>query len=224
VRFAHPRTIVLWTVAVAALLYAIDAALGPKALDGAYAPPDADATDAPTLQLWMHAVDCPGCLDPIAEPLLDLAFLGDPVLARRPATAGGVAPEESTLGATLQRVDVPILDLATFDWTLVRATLSTSGIAIDHAHVSGLDHYRVEVTTPRVSGPSNVSQVTDALSASVASARPRGFFAWLDSVVAQEGKVTFYPRLDAPADLVEVDGALFGVGYVGQAVTLVRGD
>lgn len=223
--FVAPSRIGILAVVVAALLFGADAALAPRALDGAYRPPEAVHTDSPTLQIWMHRVCCAGCVFDLAEVLAALPHLGPASLGERPASVGGeVEDSEDPLGRALQRVDVPIADLGALDFVQLVETIEHAGFAVEHIHLSGLPHYRLEAELARVDGPSCAGAVDDALSATIAASRPKGFFRWLDSARVDGQTAVFYPRYDAAADLVEVEGALHRTGYMPRSITVAVGD
>jgi len=214
-RFAPPRLVLLLSLAVGGLMYFADALLAPRANLPNRDPIAAAITETPTLQLWAHASCCTDCVVAFARPLLGIDGLGDPRLV--PAAVGA-----ST--AAFIRFDVPIIDPARFDFAVVRAALADAGFALEHAHLSGLSHYRIEASLPRLTDPTCAPTTRASMEATIAAARPRGYFRWYDSLAVQPGKAVFYPRYGTSVDLVEIEGVLERVGFVSRSLTVHAGD
>ncbi len=221
--FASVRQIVVLTVLIAALLFAIDRIKNPRpaVIESGDHPTPSSGAERPTISLWLNGQCFEGCRTGLAEALSEVSWLEAPTMIdSRPAAAPNAVHKEG------KRVIIPIKDpdrnLKSIDFVTVVAALHKGGFAASQMEFSGLPHYRLVADLPHLCSPECVTGTREAMDELVRASRPKGWFRWLDSYTIDgvNQALLIYPRMGETVDVQEVLAAINTIGFEASALTV----
>jgi hypothetical protein len=212
--FATLRQIVAMAIAWAAFLVAYDQHASPKPLADYWAgfkgsstrPVVVSGADNPRLRLSMAHLCCKECVTAVGDALKSFSWLG-------PARPASELPDA-------EDIDIDIYDLDAAELVTLGRALAGAGLAPDKIEVSGIGHFRFDVSLPSVC--CGAERTLDEPFERFLRKETQG--RWLDSVsVSGDRSLLVYARMNATADVVELTTALGRAGFAPHEIRILTG-
>jgi hypothetical protein len=231
VHFATPRQLIALALAWAALLVVYDEHANPRPLaryweeflGGSTRPTviavtEAAAGDKPRLRLSMPHLCCTGCLNDVRSALKGLSWLG-PGRPANPPPEPDAAIADASNG---DEIDFDIWDLESADLVPLAGALAGAGLVPDKIEVSGIGHYRLDVSLPHLCCGACARTAGEPLERLL---RKETQGRWLDSTALNETDKTLivYARMNAVADIAELTTALGHAGFSAGSIRILTG-
>lgn len=198
--FASLKQIVTITLLWTATLYGVDYTMRPRPLGEIMSPPAVSVENAgkPQVSLLLNRVCCTNCVDGLKATVAKFPWAG-------------------AMRFDSDRLDIDVSRVNAVDFVPLANAVHDAGFAIDRIEVSGLSHYRLEATLPRMCtfDASEQARLTVAL-------RSEEGAHWIDSLVISkpQSRLTVYARYGDTANVTWLSDSLESFGYVPSMIRL----
>jgi hypothetical protein len=224
--FATPRQLAAMALAWAALLVGYDQHANPRPLatywaefmGGSTRPTVLSENGAPRLKLSLSHFCCTDCVGDIRAALKPFVWLGP----ARVAVESPAAEAATADGSRAREIEFDLVDPEKADFIALDRALRDVGLVAEKVEISGIGHYRLEVSLPHLcssAGAESLDQPLERLLKKETQGR------WLDSLSVNHDQKTVlvYARMNAVVDVVELATALGHAGFSPQAIRILTG-